>query len=452
VSLAAHLAAGKEATGLIVKLPAAAQVEIAGHVGFDFLVLDFEHGPREGLEEHLRAASIPALVRVGSVGDILAALDAGATGVVVPHVLCAADAEAAVAAAHYPPRGRRGIALSTRAGGYGTVSLDEHLRRAADETCVIVQIEDREALPEAEAILNVAGVTGVLIGAADLSLSLGRPPRAELDAAIDGVLAAAARAGVPALTVGERRTPVTLFVATTLIADAFAAAVEKPAPAGREALVLLPGMLGSDALWDGVAPALADHAAVRFARIDFDDSIEAMASTVLAAAPERFALAGHSLGGIVALEIVRQAPERVTRLALLNASARPASEAQLTMWARMRDGEFSEVVRGFVDANGGPAETVEAMALAVGARGLRRQLAAQAARPDSRPSLAAIRVPTLVLTGADDAICPRELQEEIAAGLPQARHVVVEGAGHMAPLDAPAEVAAHLTDWLKGTT
>jgi pimeloyl-ACP methyl ester carboxylesterase len=316
---------------------------------------------------------------------------------------------------------------------------------------VIVQIEDREALPEADAILSVPGVTGVLIGAADLSLSLGRPPRRELDAAIDAVIAAAGRAGVAALTVGERRTPVTLFVDTTLIADAFAAAVAPP-PSGREPVVLLPGMLGSDALWEGVAPALAEHAAVRFARIDFDDSIEAMASTVLAAAPERFALAGHSLGGIVALEIVRQAPERVTRLALLNASARPANDAQLAMWASMRDGDFGEVVKGFVAANGGPPDTVEAMALAVGPRGRGRQRGGAAARPDSRPSLGSIRVPTLVLTGADDAICPRELQEELVAGIPQARHVVVDGAGHMAPLDAPADVAAHLTDWLKGTT
>ena len=247
MTLAARLAGGEALTGLIAKMPCAAQVESAGHAGFDFIVLDTEHGPGGGfaLEEHLRASAIPALVRVPGPDAILAALDAGATGIVVPHVLDAAGAEAVVAAAHYPPRGRRGIALSTRAGRYGAVSLDDHLRRAAEETCVIVQIEDREALEHADAILAVPGVTGVLIGAADLALSLGRPPQAQLDAAIDGVIAAAGRAGVAAMTVvsaaAERRTPIVLFVATNLIHDAFAGAVAGTRPTGPETLVLLPG-------------------------------------------------------------------------------------------------------------------------------------------------------------------------------------------------------------------
>ena len=459
MTLLARLAGREALTGLIVKMPCAAQIESAGHAGFDLVVLDTEHGPGGGfaLEEHLRAAAIPALVRVPGPDAILGALDAGATGVVVPHVLDAAGAEAAVAAAHYPPRGRRGIALSTRAGRYGAVSLDDHLRRAAEETCVIVQIEDREALEHADAILAVPGVSGVLIGAADLALSLGRPPQAGLDAAIDGVIAAAGRAGVAALTVvntaAERRTPVALFVATNLIHAAFAGAVAGVrAPSRPEPLVLLSGMLGDATLWDEVAPALTEHAAVRFARIDLDDAVADMAAGVLACAPERFALAGHSLGAIVALEVVRQAPERVTRLALLNASARPANDAQLEAWAAMRDGEFGAVTQQFALANGGPQHTVEAMAHAVGPQGLRRQLAAQAARPDSRPSLGAIKVPTLVLTGAQDGICPPELQEELVAGIPDARHAVIEGAGHMAPLDAPAAVAAHLQNWLEGDT
>jgi pimeloyl-ACP methyl ester carboxylesterase len=176
-----------------------------------------------------------------------------------------------------------------------------------------------------------------------------------------------------------------------------------------------------------------------------------MAATVLAAAPERFALAGHSLGAIVALEIIRQAPRRVTRLALLNASARPADDAQLKMWAGMRDREFATVVRAFAEANArdGTHERVESMAHAVGPRGMRRQLAAQATRPDSRPALRDIVVPTLVLTGAEDRICPRPLQEELAAGISGARHAVVEGAGHMAALDQPEDVAAHLKTWLE---
>ena len=233
MSLAARLAAREALTALLAKMPCAAQVEIAGHAGFDVVVLDTEHGPGETstLEEHLRAADavgLPALVRVRALGEILAALDAGATGVVVPHVLDAAGAEAAVAAAHYPPRGRRGLALSTRAGRYGAVPLPEHLRRAAAETCVIVQIEDREAVEAADAILAVEGVSAVLIGAADLAMSLGHAPEAE----IETVIAAAARAGVPVMTVAssvaEPRRPgvqAVAYVATNLIRDVFRDAV-----------------------------------------------------------------------------------------------------------------------------------------------------------------------------------------------------------------------------------
>jgi pimeloyl-ACP methyl ester carboxylesterase len=283
---------------------------------------------------------------------------------------------------------------------------------------------------------------------------LGHAPDREIEA----VTAAATRAGVPVLRVvdGAGRpdgAQVVAHVATNLIRDAFAAAVAHPRRLGVEPVpvLLLPGMLGDATLWDDVAPTLGG---ARFGRIDLDDSIAEMAATVLASAPERFALAGHSLGAIVALEIMRQAPARVTRLALLNASARPASEAQLTAWAAMRDGEFDAVVRDFAMANTRAqlTERVEGMARAVGPRGLRRQLAAQASRPDSRPWLAAIAVPTLVLTGTEDAICPRELQEELVGGIPRARHVVVEGAGHMAPLEDPAAVAAHLQHWLEGET
>jgi pimeloyl-ACP methyl ester carboxylesterase len=185
-----------------------------------------------------------------------------------------------------------------------------------------------------------------------------------------------------------------------------------------------------------------------------------MAAGVLVTAPERFALAAHSLGAIVALEVVRQAPGRVTRLALLNASARPASEAQLASWSAMRErveaGDFEGVVRDFAPANLPEARRddarlvarIEAMAGAVGPRGLLRQLSAQATRPDSRPSLAGIRAPTLVVTGAEDAVCPPGLQEELAAGIPGARHVTIDGAGHMAALEDPAAVAAALEEWL----
>ena len=126
------------------------------------------------------------------------------------------------------------------------------------------------------------------------------------------------------------------------------------------------------------------------------------------------------------------------------------------MRERVEDGDFGGVARDFAPANlperrRGDARLVariEAMAAAVGPRGLVRQLSAQATRPDSRPFLAAIQARTLVLTGADDAVCPPALQEELAAGIPGARHVTIEGAGHMAALEDPGAVAAALGEWL----
>jgi pimeloyl-ACP methyl ester carboxylesterase len=195
------------------------------------------------------------------------------------------------------------------------------------------------------------------------------------------------------------------------------------------------------------------------ARIDLDDSIEAMAESVLAVAPPRFALAGHSLGGIVALQICRRDPARVAKLALLNASGRPPTEAQLDAWAELRDrtaaGEFTAVAgeQAVVNAgaNGDSALIGRCidMAVRVGPDGFLRQLRAQASRPDSRPSLAAMSIPTIVISGADDTVCPPHLQREVAESIPEAWHVMIPGAGHMAPLDHPAEVAAHLTEWLQ---
>lgn len=251
--LAQRLRAGGPLAALLAKMPCAAQIETAGYAGFDAVIVDTEHGPGDALEleHHARAAQavgVPALVRVPSASPaaILAALDAGATGVVVPHVVDAAGAEGIVAAAHYPPRGRRGLATSTRAGGYGAVPLAAHLRRAAEETCVVVQIEDAEAVPRAEQILGVPGVSGVLIGANDLSVCLGHAgvlTHPEVEAAIAAVYAAGARTGTPVLAVvgsaeeaavaRRRGAAVLVSVATALIHRAFGAAVAAARPGGE---------------------------------------------------------------------------------------------------------------------------------------------------------------------------------------------------------------------------
>ncbi|MBV9002538.1 MAG: alpha/beta fold hydrolase [Solirubrobacterales bacterium] len=472
--LVARVRRGDPLRVLLVKMPAPTEIEQAADTGFDAVIIDTEHGPASGLEleHHLRAADaarIAALVRVptSDAGPILAALDAGATGIVVAHVADPACAAAVVDAAHYPPRGHRGLALTTRAGRFGTAALAAHLARAARETLVFVQIEDAQAVRRTQEILSVDGVDGVLIGATDLSISLGQPGESgsrEVRAAIDEIIAAGARAGKAVAKVVTRpteasQTPgvtIAVFVATLLIRDALRAAAGPrasvdPAPRSRP-LVLLPGMLETAEVWDDVAPALAELTSVHIARIDLDDTVEEMADSVLATASDRFALAGHSLGAIVALTVARKAPARVTRLALLNANPRSPSDAQLAEWAetetRVRDGDFTVVAEEFARANlpefrrddADLVGRIETMALQVGARGLLRQLAAQRARPDLRPFLAHVTCPTLVVAGDADHICPPSLQEEIAAAIPGARLERLSRCGHMSTLEMPERV------------
>ncbi len=228
----------------------------------------------------------------------------------------------------------------------------------------------------------------------------------------------------------------------------------------RPPVVFLPGMLGTPALWDDVTAGLTEHPDPRLLCIDAEESITGLAARVLAAAPPRFALVGHSLGGIVALEVARRAPTRVTHLALLNASALPGSSEQLQAWAELgarRDaGEFRLIVAEQAAANvgvDGPAGEIlrarwEQMALAVGSAGLRRQLLAQATRPDARPYLRDLVMPTLVISGRSDRICPLQRQVELLQGLPNARHVVLDGVGHMSPMQAPERVASALQEML----
>jgi 4-hydroxy-2-oxoheptanedioate aldolase len=475
-ALCTRLRAGEHLRLLFVKMPAPAEVELAGLTGFDAVILDTEHGTDQHLEEHLRAADavgLPALVRVPGPdpAPILRALDAGATGIVVAHVTDAGSAEQAVAAAHYPPRGRRGLALTTRAGRHGTARLSDHLQRAAEQTLVFVQIEDGEAVAQTDAICLVDGVDAVLIGATDLSISLGHP--GELDhpdlTRANGTITEQAQARhVPVATVvsscleaESAESQVVVFVATLLVRDAFraAAAPRNYGTAAREPIVLLPGMLETAELWDGVAPVLRELTSVLFGRIDLDSSVEEMAESVLASAPGRFSLVGHSLGALVALAIIRRAPQRVAGLALLNANAQPPTQSQLDDWQEMADQAregFAELAARFARGNlpqqrqqdADLVALVEAMVNRCGSPALQRQIAAQRSRGDARPALAAVKAPTLVIAGADDTVCPPDRQAELAAAIPGARLERLEGVGHLAPLEAPGEVARLLSEWL----
>jgi pimeloyl-ACP methyl ester carboxylesterase len=192
-----------------------------------------------------------------------------------------------------------------------------------------------------------------------------------------------------------------------------------------------------------------------------DDTMAAIAGRILADAPPRFALVGLSMGGYVCFEIVRQAPDRVDRLALLDTSARPdtpeVTERRQAQIALARGGRLGEVADQqfplliHPSRHGDPAirELVRLMADETGAEGFIRQQQAIIGRADSRPELGAIGCPTLVLVGDGDQLTPPELSVEIAEAIPGAHLVVVAGSGHLTPLDQPEEVTKALVEWLQ---
>lgn len=225
-----------------------------------------------------------------------------------------------------------------------------------------------------------------------------------------------------------------------------------------ETLVLLPGLLSTDDAWRDQAAILPQaHIPARIVQ----DSIAAMAGEVLAAVPARFALAGHSMGGYVALEILRQAPGRVSRLALVGTSARqdlPETGARRRALLDLAgSGRFAEVMPAMLpllldDSNredAGLRSRIAAMADAVGPEGFARQQRAIMARPDSRPGLAAIAVPTLVMVGVTDRILAPEHSLELAQAIPGARLVVLERAGHMVQMERPGPANDQILSWLR---
>lgn len=231
-------------------------------------------------------------------------------------------------------------------------------------------------------------------------------------------------------------------------------------PPERPTLILLPGMPLDAALWDHQIRHLADVADPRVVELADCDSIAAMADKVLATAPGRFAVAGLSMGGYVALEILRRLPERVDRLALLDTNARPdTAEATATRReavALARQGRYGQVIRAALPrlihpgrmADEAFVRSVLAQMERVGVDGYAREQEAIINRPDSRPGLAAIRCPTLVVCGRQDALTPPALHEEMTAAIPGARLVLVEDCGHLAAMEQPQAVTALMRDWL----
>lgn len=230
----------------------------------------------------------------------------------------------------------------------------------------------------------------------------------------------------------------------------------------RPTLILLPGMPLDGALWDHQTRHLAEVAEVRVAGLSGHDSIAAMARSVLATAPDRFSLAWLSMGGYVALEILRQAPDRVERVALLDTNARADTPEQTAIRkeaiALVRQGRLRQVMGAAMPRLVHPdrvadrplVDSVIAQAERVGADGYEREQTAIMTRIDSRPHLPAIRCPTLILCGRQDALTPPALHEEMAALIPGARYALIEECGHLSAMEQPQAVTALLRLWLTG--
>jgi pimeloyl-ACP methyl ester carboxylesterase len=229
----------------------------------------------------------------------------------------------------------------------------------------------------------------------------------------------------------------------------------------NRSLVLLPGLLCDAALWHHQVETLADMAEIVVPDLTRDETVALMARRVIGQAPERFALAGLSMGGYVAFEILRQVPDRVERLALIDTSARADTADQTkhrqALIELSRQGPFRGVTRRLLPQLIHPsrlddvalAETIYAMAERSGPEAFSRQEQAIMLRPDSRHDLGLIHCPTVVVCGREDALTPLAVAREMAEKIPRAALVAVEDCGHLAPLERPRTVSAVLRYWLQ---
>ena len=231
----------------------------------------------------------------------------------------------------------------------------------------------------------------------------------------------------------------------------------------KEHLILLPGTLCTDSLWRYQIEHLSDIAEIQVGDLTQNDTIREMAKSVLKNAPSQFSLAGLSMGGIVAMELVRQAPERVKKLALLDTNPTPPRAEQITGWENFismaNHGQFMEVTEKFLlpvlihpnqQKNLDLIETIKQMAEDVGPKAMIRQMKALMTRPDVREHLSAITCPTLVLLGRQDALCSIEMHEYLASVIPNAKLSIIEECGHLSTLERPEEVTTELKNWLVG--
>ena len=228
-------------------------------------------------------------------------------------------------------------------------------------------------------------------------------------------------------------------------------------------LYLLPGLMCDERIWAEQLEALAAYSPIAVGGYGDARSLVTMARRVLAAAPDRISLAGHSMGGRVALEVLRLAPDRVERLALLDTGVHPVGKSEREKRMALRELGRREGLEALVDAwllpmlhpdrrrDAAFVEPLREMCVSAGIEQYENQVTALLERPDARPLMAAIRCPTLIGVGSDDDWASVEQHRAMAAGIAGARLVIFEQAGHMTPVEAPDQVTAALRDWLERT-
>lgn len=231
----------------------------------------------------------------------------------------------------------------------------------------------------------------------------------------------------------------------------------------KPVLVLLPGLMCDAAVWRAQIDAFEHAWDVRVPDLRGFDSFAAMAAAALALTDGPFALAGHSMGGRVAMQLAAAAPERVLRLGLLDTGAHlPApgeAESRLALVATGERDGIEAVIDAWLPPMLAPAnrenrplrDEIAAMLRRAGVQTLKRQQQALLNRGDGFAQLDTVKVPTAFITGALDAWSPPEQHRAMQAHVPGATLTVIEGCGHMAPMEAPEAVNRALSDWLQRT-